>query len=480
VTRKIVEFEVLAEDDRGMSCLVVRVSDARRGLGARRRSPALGLVAICLGFAMITLDATIVNVALGPIVADLGGSLATAQWLVSGYTLAFASLLLTAGALADRVGARAGFAIGLGVFAVGSGLCAAAVSLPMLVVARVLQGFGAAWLMPCSLALVAHAFPGRRERRRALAIWGGASGIGLASGPVLGGVLTAAIGWRAIFLVNLPVAAVAGALLLRHVQETRRHAHPLDLPGQLLATAGLAMVTGGCILAGGRGWGAPAPLALLAGGVLAAIALVAVERSAAHPMVDPALFGARSFSAVVGIGLIFNFCLYGGLFCLAVDLHGAHGLDALRTGLALLPMTVTTGAVAFLSGRVVARLGEWPAMLAGLGAGVLAAGAVALGSVHGSVWVLVGSSAPLGITALAMPAMTAVAIASVPAARIGLASGVLNAARQTGGAFGVALLGALLAGTGGAVSLHRAFALIAGAYAAAVLLALAGRRTSAR
>ena len=447
-------------------------------LGARRRSPALGLAAICLGFLMITLDATIVNLALGPIVSDLGGSLAAAQWIVNGYTLAFASLLLTAGALADRVGARAGFAIGLGVFALGSAVCAVAVSLPMLIASRVLQGLGAAWLMPCSLALIGHTFPGPLERRRALAIWGGASGIGLASGPVLGGVLTSAIGWRAIFLVNVPVAAVAGLLLLRHVQETRRHRHPLDVAGQLLAIAALSLLTAGFIVAGEKGWGTGPSLALLAAGVLSAIAFAAAERIATHPMVDPALFRARTFSVSVTIGLIFNLCLYGGLFCLAVDLHETHGLNALSTGLAMLPMTLVTGAVAFLSGRAVSRFGEWPVMLAGLTAGVMAAVLVALNATYGAVWVLIASSVPLGATALVMPAMTAVVIGAAPGHRIGLASGVLNAARQTGGAFGVALLGALLAAGGDEVSLHLAFAVIAGAYATGVVLALVGRMHS--
>ncbi|HMC81551.1 MAG TPA: MFS transporter, partial [Acidimicrobiia bacterium] len=445
-------------------------------LQTRRRSPALGLAAICLGFLMITLDATIVNVALGPITAELGGSLAAAQWIVNGYTLGFASLLLTAGALADRVGARTGFVIGVGVFAFGSATCSAAVSLPMLIASRLLQGLGAAWLMPCSLALIAHAFPKAQERRRALAIWGGVSGIGLASGPVLGGVLTSAISWRAIFLVNVPVAAIAGRLLVRHVQETSRHRQPLDVPGQILAIAGLSLLTAGFVVAGEDGWGSGLALALLAGGAASALAFAAAERLAANPMVDPALFRSRTFSVSVTIGMIFNFCLYGSLFCLAIDMHMTHGLDALGTGLAMLPVTLVTGTAAFLSGRAVTRFGEWPVMLAGLAAGILAAVLVALNGTHGPLWVLIGSSLPLGATALVMPAMTAVGIGSAPEHRIGLASGVLNAARQTGGALGVAVLGALLVEGGNHVSLRLAFAVIAGAYIAGALLTLAGRR----
>jgi DHA2 family methylenomycin A resistance protein-like MFS transporter len=280
------------------------------GLLANRNvapSRALGLTAISLGFLMITLDATIVNVALGPIGTDVGDSLSTAQWIVNGYTLAFAALLLSAGALADRLGSRTGFLVGLAVFGVGSAACACATSLPALIVARVVQGAGAAALMPCSLALIAHTFPGPRDRRRALGLWGGVSGIGLAAGPVFGGILIAAFGWRAIFLVNLPIAAAAAGLLRRHVGETPRHRHPLDLPGQTLSAAGLAALTGGFFIAGSQGWNGSLTLALLAAGIASVGAFAVVERAVDHPMVDPVLFRERTFSVAVGLGVIFNF-----------------------------------------------------------------------------------------------------------------------------------------------------------------------------
>src|SRR4051812_3880891 len=441
------------------------------------RSEALGLVAISLGFLMITLDATIVNVALGPIGSDLGGALSTAQWIVNGYTLAFAALLLSAGALADRLGSRIGFLFGLAVFGLGSAACACASSLIALIVARVIQGMGAAALMPCSLALIAHTFPDSRDRRRALGLWGGASGIGLAAGPVLGGIITAAFGWRAIFLVNLPVAAAAAVLLRRHVGETPRHRHPLDLSGQILATAGLAALTGGFIIAGSQGWDGSLTLALLAAGIASAGAFALVERALDHPMIDPVLFRERTFSIAVAIGVIFNFCLYGSIFCLAIDLHRGHGLDALETGLALLPMTIVTGAMAFLSGRLVAHIGEWNAIVVGLAAGAAGALLISLATT-GGVTTLVVSGLPIGVAALAMPAMTAVAMSHAPRHRIGLASGVFNASRQTGGALGVAVLGALLVGGSGDVSLHAAFLATAGAYAGGIALALTGwRRT---
>jgi DHA2 family methylenomycin A resistance protein-like MFS transporter len=438
-------------------------------------SRALGLTAISLGFLMITLDATIVNVALGPIGTDLGGSLSTAQWIVNGYTLAFAALLLSAGSLADRFGSRTGFLVGLAVFGLGSAACACATSLTTLIVARVIQGAGAATLMPCSLALIAHTFPDPLERRRALGMWGGASGIGLAAGPVLGGVLTAAFGWRAIFVVNLPIAAVAGELLRRHVGETARHRQPLDFPGQVLSAACLAALTGGFIIAGSCGWGGKLTLALLAAGIASAGGFAVVERAVDHPMVDPALFRERTFSIAVGLGVIFNFCLYGSIFCLAIDLHRAHGLDPLQTGLALLPMTVVTGAMAFLSGHLVGHIGEWSAIVVGLTAGAAGALLISLAAT-GGVTTLILSSVPLGVTALAMPAMTAVAMSHAPRDRIGLASGVFNASRQTGGALGVAILGALLVGGSGYVSLRAAFLATAGAYVLGIGLAFTGFR----
>ena len=438
------------------------------------RARRLGLASICLGFLMITIDTTIVNVAVGPIVADLGGSLSGAQWLVSAYTIAFATFLLSAGALADRIGSRVALVDGLVLFGLASAACAAAPSIGTLIAARAVQGLGAAALMPCSLALIIHTFPAGPERRGALAAWGGISAIGLAAGPVVGGALVDGVGWRLIFLVNLPIAALALAGTLAYVTETPRHRHPFDLPGQALIIVALGGLSGGFIFAGSLGWGAPATLGLLALGILTALGFWQVERRVALPMIPPELFRRRQFRTVVTVGGIYNFCFYGNLFCLSLFFHEELGLSPFDTGLALLPLTLVIGVIAFNSGRMIARLGEWRAMVWGLSGGAMGAAVLAIFG-GDSVAVTILASLPFAAVALTMQAMTALAMEGTPVERIGLASGVQNAARTAGGALGVALLGTLLAaGTG--LSLHLPVGLIAVLELVALGITLAGRR----
>jgi DHA2 family methylenomycin A resistance protein-like MFS transporter len=438
------------------------------------RARRLGLAAICCGFLMITIDTTAVNVALGPIVADLGGSLAGAQWIVSAYTLVFATFLLSGGAWADRIGSRAAFLIGLGLFGVGSAACAAAPSMETLIAARSAQGLGAALLMPCSLALIVHTFPAGPERRGALAAWGGISGIGLTLGPVLGGALVDSVGWRFIFLINLPIVAVAAVAVRAYVTETPRHRHPFDVPGQLLVVAALGCLSGGFILAGELGWGAAGTVALLFAGVAATLGLVRVERLVALPMIPPELFRNLKFRALVVVSGFYNFGFYGALFCLSLYLHERLGLSPFDTGLALLPLNAIIGTIALSAARLITWVGEWPAVIIGLAFGV---GGAALMSVFGDAGVTgtILLSVPFAGIALTMQAMTALVMEDVPRERIGLASGVQNAARQAGGALGVAILGTLLA-TGADLSLRLPMAVVSAGYLASMLLALAGRR----
>jgi DHA2 family methylenomycin A resistance protein-like MFS transporter len=442
----------------------------------RPKGQALALAAISAGFLMITLDATIVNVALGAIGADLGSAPSIAQWVVDGYTVAFASLLLLAGSLADRIGVRRGFVVGLAVFVLASTACAVANSVGFLIAARVAQGIGAAWLMPCSLALIAHTFAEPQARRRALAVWGAVSGVGLASGPVVGGILVASVGWRAIFLANLPVGLAAAWLLMLHANETPRRRRPLDLPGQVLATVSLAALTAGFISAGAHGWAARVTLAFVICGCLASAAFVLLESTVRRPLIDPAIFRNATFTTAVAIGFLFNFCLYGCIFCLAVGLERLRKLDALETGFALLPMTAATAAMALLAGRLVPRLGEWTVLVAGLTSGAAGAALVALNGGSANLGLLLVSTVPIGFTAVAMPAMTGLAMASASKLGLGLSAGVFNMSRQAGGALGVAVLGTILTAAP-SVSLRPPFLLAACAYGMAVALAAARGRT---
>jgi DHA2 family methylenomycin A resistance protein-like MFS transporter len=455
-----------------------------RGL-RRSDGQALALAAISAGFLMITLDATIVNVALGAIGADLGGAPSTAQWIVDGYTVAFASLLVLAGSLADGTGVRAGFLIGLAVFVLASAACAVAGSVAFLIAARVAQGMGAAWLMPCSLALITHSFVEPQARRRALAVWGAMSGVGLAAGPVVGGILVASIGWRAIFLANVPIGVAAAWLLTRHAQETTRRRRALDLPGQLLAIVSLAALTGAFISAGARGWTAGVTVALGVCGLLGATAFVLVERNgarAAHrsrpvPGQDVHDRG-RDRLPLQLLSVREHLLPRGRARCTArmdraADRPRAAPDDRRHRG-----DGAARGATRAPARRVAGRRRR-----ARVGSARRNPGRPVRSGAHLAALLL--STVPIGFTALAMPAMTGLAMGSVPRLRLGLSAGVFNTSRQAGGALGVAVLGTILtSGPGASVSLRPAFLLTAGAYGLAVALAAArplraGRTTHA-
>jgi DHA2 family methylenomycin A resistance protein-like MFS transporter len=435
-------------------------------------APRLALVAACLGFFVIQLDATVVNVALDAIRADLGGELADQQWIVASYTVALAAGMLTAGSMGDRFGSRRVCLLGLAVFALASVACAAAPDVPALIAARTLQGIGAAALLPCSLALIVQQFPDPRDRARALGVWGGVSGIGMASGPVLGGLLVAVAGWPAIFLVNVPVCVAALVLIRRYAAESpARQAGPLDLPGLVVGTTALAGIAGGLIEAGHRGWTHPLPLTLMLGGLLLVPIFVRVERHAREPMLPMSLFTSRPFSAGAGVGFLFNFCLYGNLLCLSVYLQGPLGQSAFAAGMQIFPLTVAICIGAALSGRLTGRFGPRVPMLIGLGAGAAGASLLLAAGPSAPLPLIVTGAAVLGFCSFAMPAMTSVVMSGVGAARAGLGSGVLNTARQAGGALGAAVLGSLLV-VGSGMSLVVPMAVTIAAYAAAIGLTL--------
>ena len=445
---------------------------------ASRPGKAWVLLAVSLGQFLIQLDLTIVNVALPAIGRDLGTSVSGLQWVVDGYNLALASLLLVGGRMGDRSGHRRVYLAGVLVFALGSALCAAAPTAAALVAFRVLQGVGAAIELPATLAILTHTFTGARERAQAVGIWASAAGSSLVIGPVLGGALVAAFGWRAVFLVNLPVTVLVGVLAARTVRETTTPAAAggLDLPGQLLGALALGLLAAGAIEGGGHGFSAALPLGLFAGGLASLAAFIGVELRQADPVLPLGFFRGAAYSAANAAGLVMGFVTVGLLFVFALFFQQVQGDPAIAAGLRFLPLTAAFVLAGPLVGRLIDRVGHRVPMTAGcalLALGPLLLLRVGAGSGYGAVWwpfVVIG----LGYGLLSTP-MAAAVLGAVPRERAGMASSTNLTARVTGGVFGVAVLGALLSAGGGQGFTHGLHA----ALIAAVAVALAGTALTA-
>jgi DHA2 family methylenomycin A resistance protein-like MFS transporter len=406
---------------------------------------AIVLVASLLGFFMLSLDSTAVNVALPGIARTLGGSTAGLQWVIDAYTLIFAALLISAGAISDRVGAKRLYAIGLAAFLASSVACGLAPTLGFLVGARAVQGSAAAVMLPASLALVRQAYGDPIRRAKAIAVWAVGGTVAMAGGPVAGGALTSGLSWRAIFFLNVPAGLVAMALMSRAPRSPLRAA-PLDPAGQITAVAALAALTFGVIEGGESGFGRPAVLGclLLAGVAMAAFAVA--ETRAAYPMVPPGLFRSRAVTACVVIGFAVNVAFYGVIFVLSLYFQRVLGQSAVRAGLEFLPMTALLPVANLTSARLGARSGPDVPIKAGLVAsvaGLLALLAVGTGPDH----VLLGAALALAGTGLgfAVPSVVVVLLDAIPADQAGMAAGLLNSSRQVGGTLAVAVFGAMIA-----------------------------------
>lgn len=423
----------------------------------------LPLVAIGLGYLMVIVDATIVNVALPAIGQHLGGSISDLQWVIDAYTVVFAGLLLSGGSLGDRLGARRVFDSGLLLFTLASAACAIAPTVGVLIAARIAQGIGAALLVPSSLALLRAAYQDPRERARAIGAWGAIAGIGAASGPVIGGLLVGLTSWRAVFVVNIPLGIGALMLAARHLPKAgERDQSGFDPTGQLLGILALTLMTFGVIQ---KQW------AVFAAFVPAAFAFVAVERRTKDPMLPLGLFRGPMFSGATFVGLAINLGFYGQLFALSLYFQHLRGFSPLTTGLALLPEGLFVAIASMLSGRLMGRTGPRVPMLAGLLCGAAGfAGLIAAGRTTPYALLLVPLIAAGFGMAFTMPAATAAVIEDAPAEQAGIASGVLNAARQAGGAIGVAVLGTLIAGHAFVSGLHAAMAVSAGSFLAGALV----------
>lgn len=400
------------------------------------------LVACTLVFFVITLDAVIVNVALPSIRAELGGGIGDLQWIVDGYTLMFAALLLTCGSLADRMGAKRLLAAGMTLFVVASVACGLAPSMPVLIAARFVQGTAAAAMMPACMALLNHAYRDPRRRTRAVAIWAMGGAVASTSGPVLGGLLTLA-SWRWIFFVNVPVGVIGLYLILRSIP-TPRHSAPVDWAGQITGVLTMAGLTFGLIDAGEAGFGAPQVVTALAIAALAAVVFAVIQRRASHPMVPADLLRDRNAGISMLIGFAFMVGYYGLPFVMSLTLQQHRGLTALGTGLVFLPMMLSGLILTPFTPRITEGIGQKTLIVTGLVA--MAIGLVLLAVFPSApLWLVAALMVLPGLAGpFVMPPTTAILLSSVPAHRGGIASGVFNTSRQIGGALAVAVFGLML------------------------------------
>jgi DHA2 family methylenomycin A resistance protein-like MFS transporter len=415
--------------------------------GARwSRRPSIGFAAICLGYFAIILDGSVLNVAVPAIRADLHSSLAGAQWVLNGYTLTLAGLLLTAGALGDRIGLRRMFLFGVVVFTASSAACAAAPSIPVLIAARVVQGLGAAALLPATLALIPYLFRDPAGQARATVVWVGIGAGAVALGPLLGGLLIDAFGWRSVFLINLPVG-VASLLLGRiTIGETPRRHRAVDWLGQATAVLALGLVTGAVIRGGQSGWGSPFTVGLLVAGLLVGAAFWIRERRFKEPMLPPEFFADRVRTVAVACASLMGFLFYGTLFMMSLYFQELRGWTPGSTGVALLPLTVGTLAGPFLIyPRLAPRFGESVLLVAGFVCSALGVAVLAPTDAHTAYPLIALGLLLIGLAStVSFSALTSLLLSSVPKEQSGLASGVQNTTRQTGALMSVSILGAVL------------------------------------
>lgn len=416
-----------------------------------RRAPVwLVLVATSLPMFMATLDNLVITNALPVMAVDLGASIEELQWFLNAFTLAFATFILPAAALGDRVGRRTVFVAGIAVFSAASVLTALSTEPWMVIGARAVQGLGAAAIMPLSLTLLAGAVP-VRLRPAAIGIWGGVSGLGVALGPLIGGLIIEGWNWQSIFWVNVPIGIAAIPLALAVLGDSRGERRPLDLPGVTLAGLGVLGVISGIVRGNEAGWTSTEVLASLGAGAVLLLAFVAWEARTAAPVLPLSLFRDRSFSVANAVGLTFSFGMFGSIFLLVQFLQVVQGRSPLEAGLMTTPWTIAPMVVAPIAGFVAPRVGTRALMVAGLGAQSMAlfwmAGILSADVAFATLvppFVLAG----IGMGLVFAPMATAV-LARMPERHHAKATGTNSTLREVGGALGIAVLTAVFTGAGG-------------------------------
>jgi DHA2 family methylenomycin A resistance protein-like MFS transporter len=424
--------------------MTMTASSARMRAGS---GTSLILLTMSLGVLIAQIDTSVVNLAVKEIGASLDAGVTALQWVLDAYNLVYASLLLTAGTLADLYGRRRVFALGIALFTLGSLICGLAPNAAVLVAGRAVAGLGAALEIPTSLAILTVAYPDARQRNQALGVWASCNGLAFIIGPTLGGVLVQSVGWRSIFLLIVPLCVLALALTAKSVPESKDPTgRRLDLPGQALAIAALGSLSLAVIEGPRWGWESSASIAAFAISLAGAVSFLRRQRGSAGALVPLAMFRNRVFSASLGIAAGMTFGMYAMLFLMPLYLQVGRGAGALLAGIELLPMSVSFVIVSQLSGKFANAYGPRVPMTLGMammGTGLFMLALIALDDSLVLIEVaLLVIGCGLGLNTAPV---NAVAVANVPAARSGTASGLVNTARMVGATLGVAVLGAVFA-----------------------------------
>jgi DHA2 family methylenomycin A resistance protein-like MFS transporter len=433
----------------------------------------LPLITLAMGFIMATLDVTVVNVALSNISSQLQVPLSGLVWVVDGYTLTFAAMLLVGGGLADRFGAKTVYQTGLAVFVLASLMCGAAQSGTMLIVARFLQGVGAALFMPSSLSLLVRAYPEDHVRARMLGLWSAIVSVAGVSGPLVGGILIDRFGWRSIFLVNLPIGVIGLAMAQNVIPKSVRHFRALNASSHLLGVTALGGLSFALIEGPVHGWTSAPILCAVLVVLVAGSAFVRRERSVDSPLLPRELFTTARFPAANMLGFLINFSAYGQLFLLSLFLQEARGATPLAAGTQLLPTMLLFTLGNLSAPRLVARIGPRAALIASMAlCGVASAMTAWVLRPETDYWLFAAivSLINLGV-GVAVPAMTAVVMQIAGQSHANIAAACLNANRQIGVLVGVAIIGTILhAYTDWHVSLPLAFGTMGVLYSVATAL----------
>ncbi|MCR2807569.1 MFS transporter [Paenibacillus soyae] len=420
-----------------------------KSIGRGKLAKGLLLLGLSLGYFMVLLDMTVVSVALPAIRAELGGGISGLQWVVNAYTIVFAGLLLSMGALADRLGAKRVYTVGLFLFLAASAISAAVSTLGAFIALRAILGIGGAALMPASLTLLAHAYPAPIERARALGIWAAVTGAAMAAGPVVGGVLVDSFGWRSIFLINVPLAGISLLMTFLLVRETDRKTWKgFDLWGQITAIVAITALSFGLMEGETYGWNSPVIITAFSLALLSAIIFLIVEAHGKSPLLPLRIFRNATVSAGMLAGMAINIGLSGILFILPLFFQQTRGLTAHIAGLALLPMMIPLAFNPILTGRIVGRIGARIPMTAGFVLGAAGTLLLVRTEVNTSYVMTMVGLLLIGFgVSFTIPSLMAAVISSVPKEQTGSVSGALNSSRQLGATLGVAILGSILSGS---------------------------------